>query len=73
VRRSSEAPGQLAGDGAEQLTLVRAPVVVFERQKSMNQIDAKPLGKSRAGGAGDLACRGGSIWSFYDNPTLFQT
>jgi len=35
VRRSSEAPGQLAGDGAEELTLVRVPPVVFERKKDI--------------------------------------
>jgi hypothetical protein len=32
-RKPREAFGQLVGDGAEQLTPVRAPLVVFERQK----------------------------------------
>src|SRR5262245_53498894 len=39
----TEAPGQLAGDGTDQLMRVRAPPGVFERPKNRNQEDAQPL------------------------------
>jgi hypothetical protein len=71
-REPPEALGQLAGDGPEQLTPVRAPLVVFERQKDMNQVHGEPFRNSRAGGPGNLAGAFGGIRTFHGQPTPFQ-
>jgi hypothetical protein len=83
-RKPCDALGQLAGDGAEQLTPVRVPLVVFEREKYHDSGTCEALlqlsrrradhstGTRVVGGSGNGAWASGSIRTFHDKPTPSQ-
>src|SRR5262245_27171981 len=68
---TSGAPHRQQLHGAEQLPGIRAPPVVFERQKNQNQGRAEPLWNSRVGGAGELTWAFGGIGTIHGKPTPY--